>query len=855
MNNAAINSSFSRRTMFKLAGSTAAALCASRALAGNNVTHPEIFKADLRGQAFDSDWRFYRGDGPDYGLPSFVDKAWRTIDLPHDWTIEDLPGNDPALNAVIREADTAPLWQKLPELPSVTPFVIGPFDARLNDNKTSRQNSNISQTAYTVNGIGWYRKQFKLPALSADARVELTFDGVYANCQVWLNGRMLAEHPHGYTAFTVDLTPHLSNDGTNVLAVRVANLGRNSRWYSGSGIYRHVHLDITRTAGFEQAGLTVTTPRVAAGSATVNIVARTVALPSNAVLVTKIRDHDGRVVGTVSGSATAQASIAISQPSLWSPETPYLYSVECELRNGDQLLDQMTAPLGIRTVEMDAANGLRINGKPYKLRGGCVHHDNGLLGAVAIDRAEIRKIELLKARGFNALRSSHNPSSPTFLATCDRLGMLVIEESFDQWRLGKNPDDYHLFFDGWWKKDLTSMVRRAANHPSVILWSVGNEIPERGDDDGVATAKMLVEEVHRLDPTRPATAAIPSFNVPGQTKTLDEIFQAAAAPLDVVGYNYQANRYASDHALHPDRIMVGTESYPRDVDINWRKVEASPYVLGDFVWAAMDYLGEASVGFTHLEGDPRNVQAYPWYTAFCGDLDLIGQQRPQSLARDVVWGLSELEIALQRPLPDGRKEVQSDWGWRDELSSWSWPGAEGKTLSMSVFTRGDRVTVELNGRRIAEQALKPSETYMHRIPIVYQPGKLVVSAWRGGRRIGRRTLETVGAPVAIRLDVDRSSIRNSRDELAYVTASVVDSAGRTVPDAVHVVEIETVGPVELAAFGNANPRGVASFRQPVAKTWHGQVLAILRPSGGLGQASLRIKAKGLESASTRINIG
>lgn len=851
MSDAANHLSVSRRSMLKFAGTTAAALYTGAASAAPGTEPATSFKADLRNQPLNTGWRFFRGDGPDFSSPSLSDASWRLVDVPHDWSIEDLPGSDPALNAVIRDADTAPTWQKVTE----APVLIGPFDARLNDNRTSRQNANVFMSAYTVNGVGWYRKQLQLPALSDDARVELTFDGVYMNCQVWLNGVMLAEHPYGYTAFTVDLTPHLRKDGDNLIAVRVANLGRNSRWYSGSGIYRHVWLDIVRDAGFEQSGLTVTTPDVSSSAATVQVVARTIGTLADATLVTRVRDQAGRSVGEATGSPTLPSVLTISRPKLWSPETPNLYTVECELRRGDRVLDRMSSPLGIRNVEMDAANGLRINGKPYKLRGGCVHHDNGLLGAAAIARAEVRKVELLKARGFNALRSAHNPSSPAFLDACDRLGILVIEESFDMWHLGKNPDDYHLYFDGWWKKDLTAMVRRAANHPSVIIWSVGNEIPERGEEDGVATAKMLVDEVHRLDPTRPATQAIPSFKVAGQTKTLDEIFNAAAAPVDVVGYNYQVKRYAPDHQLYPNRVMIGTESYPKEVDLIWRQVDRSPYILGDFVWSAMDYLGEASIGRVGLDGDARGQQDYPWFAAWCGDLDLIGQQRPQSLARDVVWGLSELEIAVQRPIPDGKNETPYDWGWRDELPSWSWPGAEGKTLSLSVYTRADRVTVEVNGRQVADQALKPSETFMNEIPVPYERGKLVVTAWRSGRRVARRTLETAGPATALRLSVDRARLANSRDELAYVTASVVDAAGRLVPDAVHVVELESVGPVELAAFGNANPRGVASFRQPVAKTWHGQALAIIRPNGEVGKVSLAVRSKGLTGETTRLLIG
>jgi beta-galactosidase len=834
--------------MLKLAGTAAAAWCVDSIATAAVPLREEGLQPDLRNQRFGSNWRFHRGDGPGYALPSLDDAAWRTVSLPHDWSIEDLPGSDPTLNAIIREADLAPIWQKVAK----TPLLIGPFDARLNDNKAPRHSANGGPNAFTVGGIGWYRKRFKLPPLAPDAKVELAFDGVYMNSQVWLNGSLIAEHPYGYSAFAVDLTPHLNRDGSNLLAVKVANLGRNSRWYSGSGIYRHVWLDIVRQAGFDRWGLTVTTPSVDVSAATVQVVARTVGSPSDATLTTRIRDAAGRVVGETTSLVTAPTSLTITRPRLWSPESPNLYTVECELRTGDRLFDRMTSPLGIRTVQMDATTGLRINGKPYKLRGGCVHHDNGLLGAAAIERAEIRKVELLKARGFNALRASHNPSSPEFLAACDRLGMLVIEESFDVWRVGKNPDDYNLYFDGWWQEDLTAMVRRGSNHPSVIIWSIGNEIPERGDTDGVETAKMLADEIRRLDPTRPVTQAISGFMMPPQTRTVDEIFEFAAQHVDVVGYNYQLKRYAPDHLRFPDRVMVGTESWPREVDAVWRQVDSSPQIIGDFVWAAMDYLGEASIGRTGLDGDAATEQGYPWFAAWCGDLDLIGQQRPQSLARDVVWGLSELEIAVQRPLPDGKKETPYDWGWRDELPSWSWPGAEGKSLSISVYTRADRVTIELNGRNVIDQTLEPSETFITQFPLVYEPGRLVVTAWRAGRRIGRRTLETAGIPAALRLSADRPRIGTSRDDLAYVTASVLDAAGRPVPDAVHVVEIETVGPVELAAFGNANPRGVASFRQPVAKTWHGQALAILRPTGGAGTASLIMRSEGLASATTRI---
>jgi beta-galactosidase len=843
----------SRRTLLHLSVSAAVLIPASRAFSLTPRAPSAPLAPDRRGQVFDDGWRFLLGDGADLAKSAYDDTAWRRIDLPHDWSIEDRPRSDPALNAVLRSVDTAPLWQKVPS--REVPRLIGPFDAGLNDNMGYARSASGGPTGFTVGGVGWYRKRFKLPPLAPDARVQIIFDGVHMNAQVWLNGVLLGQRPNGYVPFAYDLTPHLAPSGENVLAVRVANIGRNSRWYAGSGIYRHVWLDITRAFRFEQWGLTVTTPDVSEEQASVEVVARIEGSQGGGTVATRILDDMGRTVAekTVAASERVATSLEMARPRLWSPEAPHLYQVECTLRAGGEVVDRMTAPLGVRRVEIDAQNGLRINGKPYKLRGGCVHHDNGILGAVAIDRAEYRKVELLKARGFNALRTSHNPPSPAFLDACDRLGVLVMEEAFDMWRVAKNADDYSLYFDGWWQRDLDAMVRRDGNHPSVIMWSFGNEIPERGEPEGVAIAKMLSDELHRLDPTRPVTQAIngsPGPDVTGQDGRPD---QAAAQYLDVTGYNYKLSSYERDHARFPDRVMVGTESFPSDVDKVWRLTERSPFLIGDFVWTAMDYLGEAAIGRTLLSGETFGPDEYPWFGASCGDLDLIGQQRPQSLARDVVWGLSPLEVAVQRPMPDGKQERPFLWGWRDELASWTWPGAEGKPLDVSIFTLADRVTIELNGRMMEDRPMTPEKSASIRIPVPYQPGRLVVTAYSSGQKIGRRTLETAGPAAALRLKLDRSQITADRNELAHVVVEVVDADGRLVPDAAHVLRLSLSGSADLAAFGNANPRGVASFRQTVAKSWHGRALAIIRPTSS-GTTTISVGSEGLQSAQVRLSV-
>lgn len=843
---------FSRRETLQLVATAAGVPLVSDKAWAANLPTPSALVPDLRDQSLDEGWCFELGDGAHFAAIDFDDGAWRKLDLPHDWSIEDRTPSPKTVNAIVTSADTAPLWQRVKDAPRE----IGPFFGEATLIGEGDLSSGGRDTGHTVGGIGWYRKRFRLPPLASDAHVEVVFDGVYMNSEVWLNGNRLGDHPYGYTPFVFDLTPYLNRTGENVLAVRVANLGRNSRWYSGSGVYRHVRLNVTRKQHFALWGLSVTTPTVAEEAATVHLRARVDNTQPGTRISVRLYDPSGAVVAQTTGPAAAEAgfSLAISRPQLWSPDTPVLYRAECDLTNAGQIIDHGTTTFGIRQVRIDAVNGLTINGKAYKLRGGCIHHDNGLLGSAAIDRAEVRKIELLKARGYNAIRTSHNPPSPALLDACDRLGILVMEEAFDCWRVGKNPEDYSVYFDGWWQDDLAAMILRDGNHPSVILWSIGNEIPEAGKPDGVETARKLAETVRRLDPTRPVTQAINIANGPDVTRPDGKPDQAAIQFLDVAGYNYKLQTAEPEHKQFPDRVFVGTESMPQQVVDMWRIVDRAPYVLGDFVWTAMDYLGESGIGMCYLSGDPIGTPPYPWFNSYCGDVDLVGQQKPQSLLRDVIWGLSTVEVAVVRPVPDKKTENIFPWGWRDELRSWTWPGQEGKPLDLSVYTKGDRAEVTLDGRKVGEQVIGDADKCKAKITVPYAPGKLVVTAYKGDQKIGESTLETVGAPAGLRLKADRAQISGHRGDLAYVLIEVVDRDGRLVPDAVEVVEVALSGAGEVAAFGNANPRGVASFRQPVAKTWHGQALAILRPKGGSGKLVLEARAKGLRSAKVAVTL-
>ena len=840
----------------------------ARGLSSEPVSEVDSEVADRRDQSSDGGWRFLRGDAPGAELPAFDDTAWRRLDLPHDWSVEDLPS--------LSESDgEGAIWGG-----TVVPFRTGPFDRYRSEGKRD--------TGWVVGGTGWYRKRFTARAVGADRHVEIVFDGVYMNSDLWLNGQHLGNHPYGYTSFAFDLTPYLHRQGENVLAVRVRNEGRNSRWYSGSGIYRHVWLSVTGDMRVPLWGVYVTTPEVSrdAASVKVNVMLENRGSASQSVTVrVRLFDADNSLAGrheatqaVGAGSSVEQDHLfAIKAPRLWSTATPELYRAEVELVVGGSAVDRTTTSFGIRKIEVDAERGLRINGDALKLRGGCVHHDNGLLGAAAIDRAEERRVELLKSYGFNAIRCSHNPPSAAFLDACDRVGMVVIDEAFDHWTIQKNPQDYHLYFQDWWQRDLEAMVRRDRNHPSVVFWSIGNEIPERADPAGVAIAKQIVEEIKRLDATRPITAAIPFFFESNGRRPWIES-EPAFQYLDVGGYNYMWSEYERDHARVPQRVMMGTESFPLQAFQNWQMVEKHPYVIGDFVWTGMDYLGESGIGNAQLNspnpfpqggapGPPGELGGmpissfmlifadYPWFNAYCGDVDLIGEAKPQLHYKRVLWGASKLEMAVQRPLPEGRTEVISAWGWSDELRSWTWPGHEGQTLKVRVYSSGDQVRLMLNGKEIGVKAISAETQFKAEFDVPYAAGELKAIALAHGNQIAELALATAGKPAKLRLKADRQSLRSGRNDLAYVTLEVLDGAEHTVPDADVPVAFTISGPGELAAAGTANPKDIRSFRRHNPRTFHGKCLAIVRPTGPAGSVTVRAEAEGITADQVVLKVG
>jgi len=780
--------------------------------------------AQRRETLFDAGWKFFKGDMNDGEKETLNDKDWRTIELPHDWSIEDLPG----------QSDS----------------VIGPFTIK---------SPGGSSTGHVAGGTAWYRKHFSLNNI-ANKKVTIYFDGVYMNSDVWLNGHHLGNHPYGYTPFYYDLTPYLEQNSENVLAVRVRNEGKNSRWYSGSGIYRHVWLTVTNPVHVQQWGVYITTPDVSQKTATVNLVTNFTGNSNMQAfkLRTRLFDAKNKVVaekvGNIPGAEEPiNQAMQLSNPHLWSPESPYLYHAETDILQNGQVIDHVVTSFGIRSIDITAEKGFLLNGSPIKLRGGCVHHDNGPLGAAAYDRAEERKVQLLKQNGFNAVRTSHNPPSQHFLDACDRLGLIVIDEAFDQWERPKNPEDYNLYFDSCWKKDMDAMVLRDRNHPSVVFWSIGNEINERTDSSGLAITRKLYDAVKRLDTTRPVTESLCHFfDHPGYKW---DTTAAAYALLDVGGYNYLWRQYEADHAKYPDRIMMGTESFAKEAFENWQQVEKHPYVLGDFVWTAVDYLGEAGIAHTGLDST-RNfpLPKFPWFNSWCGDIDLIGGKKPQSYYRDVVWNRSKLEMLVHAPIPEGHKEAVSYWGWPEERHSYTFPGAEGKPLLVNVYTRYETVRLVLNGKIIGEQNASAQTKLTATFTVNYQPGVLKAIGLKNGKAVDSVELKTAGKPARIRLTADRTRIQATPGNLVYITAEVLDEKGQLVPDASNLLHFNISGGGEIIATGNADPTGMESMQQPKHKTFEGKCLIIVR-SKKAGKIRLNAAGENLQDGSVVIEAG
>ncbi len=747
---------------------------------------------------------------------------------------------------------------------------------------------------YAWSGVLTYRKKFTVPDDWRDRSVQIEFEGVYMNAQVLVNGNVATFHPYGYTSFVVDLQPYLVYGAENEINVVVNNSAQpNSRWYSGTGIYRHVWLRIGDNVYIRPWGVFVTTPQadpahseVAVATEinndmdeTVGCVLRTAILDANGTFVAQAQTSlDLRAHSTLA----ARQALTVADAHLWSVDDPYLYTLTSQVLAGSRVLDAERTVFGIRSISIDSTNGFRLNRAPLKLKGGCVHHDNGLLGAASYDRTEARKIELMKAAGFNAIRCAHNPPAPAMLDACDRLGMLVIDETFDCWRMGKNPNDYHLYFEDWWQRDTESMVRRDRNHPSIVLWSIGNEVPERtGVSDGVAWCKKQADCIRALDGTRGITSALPAlfeniladpnfdpqhlenmFDIGNKIPTDAEkdrwgiVTRPFLALLDVGGYNYLNNRYEFDNRLFPERVICGTETWPHQAYATWNDARRLPNVIGDFVWTSIDYLGESGIGRVTI-GEAATIftmqDHWPYHSATCGDIDICGFKRPQSYFRDILWGeRKEPFIGVYHPQHYGKQITFNPWGWEPVSDTWTFPGWEGKPTRVEVYCADEEVELWVNGvslGRTPSGAICQNKTTFE---VTYTPGTIEAAGYSNGKETGRMALKTTSEPVALRLTADRTAIQRTYGDLAYITVEIVDRNGAVVKQAENEVSIDVAGPGVLLALGSSNSLTEELYTQKARKAFDGRLMAVVRSQGELGDILVKAYADGLSAE--QINI-
>ena len=667
---------------------------------------------------------------------------------------------------------------------------------------------------YLPAGKGWYRRTLTLGRGYEGKKVRLYFEGVYMNSRVYVNGHEAGGWPYGYSSFWVDATPYI-NIGSNEIVVSVDNSKQgNCRWYAGSGIYRNVWLVTTDKTYIDDWSIAYTVSVGEGQTAAVNFTA-TVIQP------------DG-------STRPLQRTIKVENARLWSPDDPYLYQAELSIPEGDRI----SVTYGIRTIDYSAERGLLLNGKPLLLNGACVHHDNGILGAAAYDDAEYRKARLMKEAGFNAVRTSHNPPSETFLRACDELGLLVIDESFDGWREKKNGNeyDYASIFDQWWQRDIDAMVLRDRLHPSIFCWSTGNEVIERKKIEIIKTAHHLKARVKADDPQqRPVTSALAAWDSDW------DIYDPLAAEHDIVGYNYMIFKHGSDHERVPDRVMMQTESYPRDAWRNYQTVQNNSYVLGDFVWTGLDYVGESGIGRYYYEGDVPGESwerpLYPWHAAYCGDVDLTGERKPISYYRSLLWNGGATSMAVREPDGYRGKVKTSMWSTWPTQRSWTWPGWEGKPIEVEVYSRQPKVSLYLNGQLVGTQETKEMKATFR---LNYQPGTLRAEA--GSER---SELQTAGKPAAIRLTAEEQAMVG---ELAFVAVEIVDAQGRVVPTADTELTFSAGGTATLIAAGNADIKDEDPYFDAKHRAWHGRALAVVRSTGKKGKATLTVTAEGLPTA-------
>lgn len=708
-----------------------------------------------RKEKFNRDWIFVK-DTCDFSQSKIVD-------LPHDWSIHE------------------------------------PFD---------KESESGNDGGYLPTGKGFYKKTFEIDSREIDKVHRLYFEGIYMNSEVYVNGNYAGGWPYGYTSFWINIDPYLK-EGENEIIVKVDNSHqKNSRWFSGSGIYRNVWMVTTPKEYIDDWSVVVTTENNGSVKIEADIIS------------------NGEKINEITKNFT------IDNPRYWSPQDPFLYSSTIEYGE-----DTVPVKFGFREIQYSAEEGFKLNGKKMKLNGACLHHDNGILGAAAFDDAEYRKAKLMKEAGFNAVRTSHNPPSETFLNACDEIGLLVIDEAFDGWAEAKNPYDYSILINEWWDKDLEAMIKRDRNHPSIFSWSIGNEILERKSPEAVERANLMANYIRELDSQkRPVTQALAAWDSDW------EIYDPLASKHDIVGYNYMMHKAEEDHERVPSRVMMQTESYPRDVWDNYERTQTHDYIIGDFVWTGLDYIGESGIGRWYYEGEVPGEHferpLYPWHAAYCGDVDLTGKRKPVNLYRSMLWN-NEDSLYLAVKEPDGYKGKVKEtlWGTWPTFQSWNWEGWEGKPIEVEVYSLNTPVSLYLNDRFIDEKEVKNGVV---KFTLPYQPGKIKAVTNKHTAK-----LKTAGSPAFIRIKSDKDRLKSGSEDLAFITIEIVDEENNLIPTASIPLNVEVEGEAYLQALGNADIKDEDPYFDNSHTTWQGRALAVVRAGDKSGFSKIIVTSPNL----------
>lgn len=794
----------------------------------------------MKAQLFNGGWKFWREENA-FALVWSVPETAREVTLPHDAMLETPAGPGKGTGA----------------------------------------------SAYREGGAYTYVNYLTPTAEDCAQTLLLKFEGVYMNAKVFVNEQFAAKSPYGYSGFCVPLNDYLRPGRRNEIRVTVKNNAVPSgRWYTGGGIYRDVYLLRGGKAHIRPDGVQIATESLDDAAAVLRVrteLKNRGCHGRDLTLVTRVLDPEGREAARESTPVTlfegeeraVERRLTVRSPLPWSAETPRLYTVESALYEGETLLDCDTARTGIRTLSLDAVRGLRINGESVKLRGCCIHHDNGVLGAACYADAEYRRVRLLKEAGFNALRIAHNPAAPALLRACDELGMYVMDEAFDMWHRCKSDNDYALFFEECWAADLEAMVRKDYNHPSVLMYCVGNEIPEIGTGHGARTCAALCEKLRALDPGRYTLAAVngvfacgdrmgeimgdiladqPVDGAEGDVNSfmavqdahmgeivchpiVTERLDRAFAPCDIAGYNYMDDRYEQDVADRPNRIIVGSETYPPATAGNWVLVQKHPQIIGDFLWTGWDHLGEAGLGVPAYEfGEGGFGAQYPCQLSYCGDLDITGARRPQSYFHELVYGLrTEPCIAVQRPDRRGAPLMKTPWILSDAVSGWSYPGLEGERVTVEVYAAGDEVELLLNGESLGTQPAGERGGFRALFEVEYQPGTLEAVARESGAVIGRTRLTTAAGSCRLAVEAGEPG---THEGLIYLPVTKLAENGAVVTHADEELSVRGDENIRVLGFGSGDPWPLHNYTEGVTRTFHGRALLVVQKRDPARPASL-----------------